>query len=45
MNNQTNPAFNDPEVQLIFSYMTGQIAKFHRSNEALAKRLFEVTSR
>lgn len=25
-----NPALDDPEVQLIFSYMTGQIARLYQ---------------
>jgi hypothetical protein len=39
-----NPALEDMEVLIIFNYMTGQVAKLHKNDEALAKKLFEVTS-
>ena len=37
-----NPALDDPEVQLIFSYMTGQIARLYQQQNMLMKKLMET---
>jgi hypothetical protein len=37
-----NPALDDPEVQLIFSYMTWQIARLYQQRNMLMKKIMET---
>lgn len=37
-----NPALDDPEVQLIFSYMTGQSARLYQQRNMLMKKIMET---
>jgi hypothetical protein len=37
-----NPALDDPEVQLIFSDMTGQVARLYQQRNMLMKKLIET---
>jgi hypothetical protein len=37
-----NPALDDPEVQLIFSYMTGQSARLYQHRNMLMKKIMET---